>query len=77
LFPTSLPSQSCPASLPEDVKQVLVPAVEKAVKSPETKAKIEKTGYAVEYKSPEEQRRLIISDYETAKAIAVKLGSSK
>jgi len=66
-----------PAGLPEDVKRVLIPAVERAVKNPETKAKIEKVGYAVEYKSPEEQRRLIINDYETAKAIAVKLGLSK
>jgi len=66
-----------PAGLPEDVKTVLIPAIEKAVKQPETKAKIEKTGYAVEYKSPEEQKRLIISDYETAKAIAAKLGLGK
>jgi len=66
-----------PSGLPEDVKKVLIPAIEKAVKDPETKAKIEKTGYAVEYKSPEEQRRLMISDYETAKAIAVKLGLGK
>ena len=66
-----------PAGLPEDVKKVLIPAIEKAVKQPETKAKIEKVGYAVEYKSPEEQRRLIINDYETAKAIAVKLGLGK
>jgi tripartite-type tricarboxylate transporter receptor subunit TctC len=66
-----------PAGLPEEVKKVLIPAVEKAVKQPETKAKIEKVGYAVEYKSPEEQRRLIVNDYETAKAIAVKLGLGK
>ncbi len=66
-----------PDGLPEDVKKVLIPAIEKAVKNPETKAKIEKVGYAVEYKSPEEQRRLIINDYETAKAVGVKLGLSK
>ncbi|HUL20252.1 MAG TPA: tripartite tricarboxylate transporter substrate binding protein [Thermodesulfobacteriota bacterium] len=66
-----------PAGLPEDVKTVLIPAIEKAVKQPETKAKIENTGYAVEYKSPEEQRRLIMGDYETAKAIAAKLGLGK
>ena len=66
-----------PSGLPEDVKKVLIRAIEKAVKDPETKAKIEKTGYAVEYKSPEEQRRLMISDYEIAKAIAVKLGLGK
>ena len=66
-----------PAGLPEEVKRILIPAIEKAVKNPETKAKIEKVGYAVEYKSPEEQRRLILNDFETAKAIAVKLGLSK
>ncbi|HUL29244.1 MAG TPA: tripartite tricarboxylate transporter substrate binding protein [Thermodesulfobacteriota bacterium] len=66
-----------PSGLPEDVKKILIPAVEKAVKNPETKAKIEKVGYTVEYKSPEEQKRLITNDYETAKAIAVKLGLSK
>ncbi len=66
-----------PSGLPEDVKKILIPAIEKAVKNPETKAKIEKIGYAVEYKSPEEQRRLIMSDYETAKTIAAKLGLGK
>ena len=66
-----------PAGLPEDVKKVLVPAIEKAMKKPEGKAKIEKMGYVVEYKSPEELRKLIIDDYETAKAIGVKLGLGK
>ena len=66
-----------PAGMPEDVKKVLVPAIEKAMKQPEGKAKIEKMGYVVEYKSPEELRKLIIDDYETAKAIAVKLGLGK
>ncbi len=66
-----------PAGMPEEVLRVLVPAVEKAVKQPEGKAKIEKLGYVVDYKSPEEVRRLIVDDYETVKAIAVKLGLSK
>jgi tripartite-type tricarboxylate transporter receptor subunit TctC len=63
-----------PAGMPEDVKKVLVPAIEKAVKSPEGKGKIEKLGYVVEYKSPADLRKLIIDDYETANAIAVRLG---
>ncbi len=63
-----------PAGMPEDVKKVLVPAIEKAVKNPEGKAKIEKLGYVVEYKSPAELRKLIIDDYETANGIASKLG---
>jgi tripartite-type tricarboxylate transporter receptor subunit TctC len=63
-----------PAGMPEDVKKVLVPAIEKAAKTPEGKAKIEKLGYVVEYKSPAELRKLIIDDYETANGIAGKLG---
>jgi len=63
-----------PAGMPEDVKKVLVPAIEKAAKHPEGKAKIEKLGYVVEYKSPADLRKLIIDDYETANGIAQKLG---
>ena len=63
-----------PAGMPEDVKKVLVPAIEKAVNSPEGKAKIEKLGYVVQYKSPADLRKLIIDDYETAHGIALKLG---
>ena len=63
-----------PAGLPEEVKKVLVPAIEKAMKNPEGKAKIEKLGYVVEYKSPADLRKLMIDDYETASAIAARLG---
>jgi tripartite-type tricarboxylate transporter receptor subunit TctC len=63
-----------PAGMPEDVKKVLVPAIEKAVNSPEGKAKIEKIGYVVQSKSPAELRKLIIDDYETAHGIAARLG---
>jgi tripartite-type tricarboxylate transporter receptor subunit TctC len=62
-----------PAGLTEEVKKVLVPAVEKAVKHPEAKAKIEALGYVVDYKGPEEFRKLIAEDYQTAKEIAKNL----
>ncbi len=65
---------SGPAGMPEEVKKVLIPAIEKAVKNPEGKAKIEKLGYVVEYRSPAEMKKQISSDYETANAIAIKLG---
>jgi tripartite-type tricarboxylate transporter receptor subunit TctC len=66
-----------PAGIPADARKVLVTALEKAVKNPEAKAKVEKTGYVVEYRSPEELRKMIIDDYETAKAIAIRLGLIK
>ncbi len=65
---------SGPAGMPDEVRKVLIPAVEKAVKSPEGKAKIEKLNYVVEYRSPAEMRKQIKDDYETANAIAERLG---
>jgi tripartite-type tricarboxylate transporter receptor subunit TctC len=42
-----------PAGVPAEVKEVLVPALEKAIKVPELKPKIEKLGFIFNYKSPE------------------------
>jgi tripartite-type tricarboxylate transporter receptor subunit TctC len=66
-----------PAGIPEEVKKVLVPAIEKTVKNPELEAKIEKLGLVVDYKPPEELKKIMTSDYETARALAIKLGLTK
>ena len=66
-----------PAGLPEGVKKVLVPALEKAIKHPEGKGKIEGLGYVVDYKNPEELKKIIAEDYQTAKEIAQKLNLNK
>lgn len=63
-----------PAGLPEEVKKVMVPAVEKAVKNPEVKAKMEKMDFVTHHKSPAEQRKLAADEYERAVAIAIKVG---
>ncbi len=80
-YQRSLPSAwfawFAPAGLPEDVKKVLIPAVEKTCRNSELAAKIEKLGFVVEYKSPEELKKMMVSDYETARALALKLGLSK
>lgn len=41
-----------PAGIPEEAKKVLILAIEKAIKSPGVKERIEKMGYLVDYKSP-------------------------
>jgi tripartite-type tricarboxylate transporter receptor subunit TctC len=66
-----------PIGIPEDVKKILVSAIERAIKSPAVKERIEKMGYIVDYKSPAELKKLSMEDYETANAIAVKLGLHK
>jgi tripartite-type tricarboxylate transporter receptor subunit TctC len=66
-----------PAGVPEEVTRVLVPAIEKAIKNPELKAKIEKIGCIVDYKPPVELKKLMVEDYERASAIAAKIGLRK
>ena len=63
-----------PSGLPEEVKKVLIPAIEKAIKQPELKARIEKLQFVVQYKSPAEMRKNIAEEYERGLAIANKLG---
>ena len=66
-----------PAGIPEDVRSTLVSAIEKAILHPELKAKTEKLGFIVDYKSPAEAKKLIVEDYERGVAIAEKLGIRK
>jgi tripartite-type tricarboxylate transporter receptor subunit TctC len=67
-----------PAGVQEEVKKVLIPAIEKAIKNPEARAKIEKMeGYIVDYKSPADFKKLIIEENERALVIAVKIGLHK
>ena len=64
-----------PAGIPEEVRRVLVPAVEKAVKA--TKPRIDQLGSICEYKSPSELRKMIEQEYERALEIAIKIGLRK
>ena len=66
-----------PSGLPDDVKKTLVAAIEKTVKTPELKAKLDKMGYVVDYKSPEENRKLVAEEYAMAMDIAKKIGLRK
>jgi len=66
-----------PAGVPEEVKKVLIPAVEKAFKDPELKAKLEKMEFAVQYRSPAEQKKFAAEDYERALGLAKKIGLVK
>jgi tripartite-type tricarboxylate transporter receptor subunit TctC len=47
------------------------------VNHPELKAKINKMGFIVNYKSPAELKKLMVDDYERAMEIAVKVGLRK
>jgi tripartite-type tricarboxylate transporter receptor subunit TctC len=64
-----------PVGIPEEVKNILVPAVEKAVKI--TKPKIDALGSICEYRSPSEQRKMAEEEYRRAVEIATRIGMRK
>jgi len=66
-----------PAGLPEEVKNILIPAFEKAVKNPELKSKLEKMFFAIDYKTPGEMRKLAADQYKTILEIAKRVGLRK
>ena len=48
---------------------VLIPAIKQAVNEPESKAKIEKMGFLVDYGTPQELEKLVPKQYKELKAI--------
>jgi tripartite-type tricarboxylate transporter receptor subunit TctC len=66
-----------PAGLPEEVKRVLVSALEKAANRPDLKAKIEKMLFVVDYKSPSQQKKMAAEEYERVLEIAKRVGLRK
>ncbi|HEX2965856.1 MAG TPA: tripartite tricarboxylate transporter substrate binding protein [Syntrophorhabdaceae bacterium] len=64
-----------PGGIPEDVKKVLVPAVEKAIKA--TFPKITAMGSLPEYHSPAEMREMREDEYKVVSELAIKLGLRK
>ncbi len=66
-----------PAGIPEEVKRTLVPAIEKAIKNPESKTKIEKWGYVLDYKSTAELLKLMSEEYNAALSLALRIGLRK
>ena len=66
-----------PAGIPEDVRDILVKAIAKAINNPDIKAKLTKMGYVVDYKPPEELRKLAEEDYKKGCEIAEKIGIRK
>jgi len=66
-----------PGGLPDDVTRLLVPAVEKAIRNPEIKAKTEKMYFVVDYRSPAELKKMVTGEYEQARIIANSIGLGK
>ena len=64
-----------PAGIPDEVKKVLIPAVEKAVKA--TKPKIDQLGNLCEYRSPAEVRKLTEDESRRALEISKRMGLKK
>jgi tripartite-type tricarboxylate transporter receptor subunit TctC len=67
-----------PAGIPEEVKKILVPAIKEAIHHPDVIERVNKIGGSViDYKSPEELKKIMIEDLKSFSEIAVKLGLRK
>jgi tripartite-type tricarboxylate transporter receptor subunit TctC len=60
-----------PAGIPEDVKKVLLPAIEKAVTN--VKSKIDAMGNLTEYKPPVEFKKMWLEEYKQVEEIALRI----
>ena len=66
-----------PAGIPDEAKKVLVPAIEKAIKTPELAGKLQKLWYITNYKSPAELKQIVVENYEKIRTMAKKMGLTK
>jgi tripartite-type tricarboxylate transporter receptor subunit TctC len=76
-LPHTLFAFFAPAGIPEEAKQVLIPAIEKAIKNPDLMAKLQKMWFIPNYKPPTELKHLLAEDYENARALVKKMGMTK
>jgi tripartite-type tricarboxylate transporter receptor subunit TctC len=66
-----------PIGVPEEVKNVLAPAIEKAAKDPEILAKLQKIWFIPSYKPPAELKQIIAEDSERARQLVKQMGVTK
>jgi tripartite-type tricarboxylate transporter receptor subunit TctC len=66
-----------PAGIPEEAKNILVPAIKKAAMNPDLIAKLQKMWILTKYKSPEELRQIMSEDYGNARKMAKQMNISK
>ena len=66
-----------PAGIPDDAKKVLIPAIEKAINTPDVMSKMQKMWFLPTYKPPAEQKQLLVEDYENARSLIKKMGIIK
>jgi tripartite-type tricarboxylate transporter receptor subunit TctC len=66
-----------PAGMSEETKKVLIPAIEKAIKTSELMSKIRKMWFLPSYKPPAEHKALWVEDYENAKTLSKQMGLVK
>jgi tripartite-type tricarboxylate transporter receptor subunit TctC len=66
-----------PAGIPEEARNVLVPAIEKAIKNPELTTRLQKMWYVPKYKSPAELKRFLTEKHEQAQEVVKTMQMTK
>jgi tripartite-type tricarboxylate transporter receptor subunit TctC len=66
-----------PSGIPDEAKQVLFPALEKAINNPEVTARLQKLWYITNYKTPGELKQILTENHEKIRNLAKKMGLTK
>jgi tripartite-type tricarboxylate transporter receptor subunit TctC len=80
-YPMDLPASwfgfFAPSGIPDEAKQVLVPALEKAINTPDVAARLQKLWYITNYKTPAELKQILAENHEKIRILAQKMGLTK
>jgi tripartite-type tricarboxylate transporter receptor subunit TctC len=76
-LPASFFGFFAPAGIPEEAKQAMVPAIEKAINNSEVVAKLQKLWFITNYKTPAELKQILGENTEKIRAMAKKMGLAK
>lgn len=66
-----------PIGISEEVRRVLIPAIETAIKNPDLMSRMQKMWYIPGYKTPAELKNLLVDDYENARDTFKKMGLTR
>ena len=66
-----------PAGIPEEAKKILIPAIEKAINTPDLISRMQKMWFLPTYKPPAEHKQLLAEDYDNARTLIKKMGGIK
>jgi tripartite-type tricarboxylate transporter receptor subunit TctC len=76
-LPLTFNALFAPAGIPQDVKKVLAPAIERAANDKDSIHKLKQLWFIPSYKAGDELKHIIAHDYENARELVKRMGMTK